>query len=879
MTAEPREAFTPEALLLMVFDRPHEAMTAAQQVLASQPDPVAASGAHQAVGLVHREFGDLPLAIRHLRTAVRLARSAGSRAREADALATLGHALVHAGRSAAGIATLDEALRLASGVEKARIRYRRGATFEVLGRHEEALSDLRLAIKALRDAGDDIWTARALTFRGLISLAGGHIDRADRDFRSAEEIHGRTGQRHEYAVARWNRGLVAYRAGDLPAALELLDDADQRCRAAGVMPPDLVADRCSVRLAAGLAPEALAAADHAVADLVERRGMATRRAELLFVAARAAYASGDHAGAIARATAAADAFRRQDRPWWREHANLLSLQARFRASGASPRLGMKALGAAERLRAVGSPECVQADLLAGRIAIAVGRLDDAGAHLGRAALARHGGPAVSRVTGWLARALLAEAEGRQADMLAACRRGLAVLDDYRLTLGATELRARVTAQGAELAELAQRAAARTGTARQVLLWSERWRATASSVPPVQPAEGEASFVELVALRDVTARIDQARRNGEPFAALARDRARLEARVRDSALRTPARLGVDRLPAGLALRDLLDELGGARLLEIVEIDGDLHVLVCGSGRVRRVVAGRAATAAKLVEQARFLLRSAAHADPDRAGALAARMSSLGVRLEAELLGSASTDLADEHVVVVPPGRLHHTPWALLPALADRAHAAAPSARAWLSARRTAPPRSPSVVLVRGPELGSGEAEIDAIARIRPEATVLRSGTATVGAVIDALESSSLAHIAAHGEFRADSPLLSSLQMDDGPLTVYDLERLRRAPHRIVLPCCDSARLQPVGADELLGLATALLPLGTAGIVAGVIPLNDLAAVPVMVTLHEGLAAGETMAEALLRARRAAVGDRGRSATASATASALVAFGAA
>ena len=63
-------------------------------------------------------------------------------------------------------------------------------------------------------------------------------------------------------------------------------------------------------------------------------------------------------------------------------------------------------------------------------------------------------------------------------MLAACRRGLDVLDEYRLTLGASELRAQATVHGAELAALAQRHAAQARRPRLLLTWSERWRATA-----------------------------------------------------------------------------------------------------------------------------------------------------------------------------------------------------------------------------------------------------------------------------------------------------------------------------------------------------------------------------------------------------------------
>jgi len=135
----------------------------------------------------------------------------------------------------------------------------------------------------------------------------------------------------------------------------------------------------------------------------------------------------------------------------------------------------------------------------------------------------------------------------------------------------------------------------------------------------------------------------------------------------------------------------------------------------------------------------------------------------------------------------------------------------------------------------------------------ELVVLAGGTATNARVLDAIDGARLVHIAAHGTFRADSPLFSSLRLDDGPLTVYDLERLRRAPRQIVLSSCDSGLAAPAGADELVGLASSLIPLGTAGIVATVVPVNDRAVVPLMSALHRHLRRGANLAEALRSAR--------------------------
>ena len=51
----------------------------------------------------------------------------------------------------------------------------------------------------------------------------------------------------------------------------------------------------------------------------------------------------------------------------------------------------------------------------------------------------------------------------------------------------------------------------------------------------------------------------------------------------------------------------------------------------------------------------------------------------------------------------------------------------------------------------------------------------------------------------------------------------------------------------------------MPLGAAGIVASVVPVNDIAVVPVMVALHEALQRGATLPEALLAAPPGGGGD--------------------
>ncbi|MFF7450264.1 MULTISPECIES: CHAT domain-containing protein [unclassified Streptomyces] len=854
----------------MVFAAPNQALARAEEVLGSDPSPLHASVAHQVIGIWQRDWGDLRIALEHLRRARDLAARAESADREADVLAALGVALVHAGRTRQGLAALERGVAIGSGHTRARVLFRRAFASWVLGLHREALEDVRRAIPVLRQADDVIWTARALTLRATVHLALGAVERADADFTAAEALWDTTGQDHDKADVVESRGLAAFRSGDVPVALRLLDEAEERYAKLGTPSFMLYIRRCEVLMAAGLAPEALAEADAAIGVLDRIGGQSTRKAELLLAAARAARLAGDPHTAIARAALAVRLFAGQRRPWWETHARLVLIEARVAAGRAAGRLVADAADVAERLAAFGAPAAPEASLLAGRIALDLGWTADAERHLAVAARSRRSGPPLARMTGWAAQALRARAAGSGRGVLEACRRGLDVLDDHRMTLGAAELRARATAQGAELAALAQRASLGSGP-RRLLVWSERWRATALSTPPTRPPADPTLLGDLTAFREIAARAEEARMEGRPIPALEREQRRLEREIRSRTLHI--RGDAPGYGTRFDPTRLLERLGDdVRLVELVVLDGRVQVLLCGQGRVRRYEAGRLADAETEAEHVQAGLRRLAHPGAEARLPL---VLEAGRRLQEQLLGPAVAQLGSGPVVVVPPARLHRVPWALLPALRERVLSVSPSASGWLRARETEPPPGGRQVLVRGPGLATEGAEVSELADRYGGSTVLEDDEARVPRVLEELDGAALAHIAAHGTFRADSPLFSSLRMADGPLIVHDFERLDRSPYRIILSCCDTARFASVGADELLGLVTALLPLGTAGVVACTAPVNDTAVVPLMLALHKGLDAGLSLAEALRDARTALPGD----ATHQATGWAFSAFGAA
>ena len=832
-------------------------------LLAGSPGPEVSSYAHQAAGIVHRDRGDSATALRELRQSLTQAQASQVAGRSIDVRATLGATLVAAGRTKAGLAQLDRAEQESGGLLHARVLLRRAHSRFYLRQLDGALGDLRGALAAFRQHDDQLWEARTLANRAQIHQARGSLGRANRDALQARELFGALEQHLEGVDALHTLAAISFLRGDLPLALAQFDEAAQGFIGTDVSPANFVHDRCEVLLVAGLGLDALEVADACLRDPSVN---AVERAHLLLVSATAAFAIGDLDEATRRARAARTLFTRHQRSWWCLLSDLLLVRVAVARNESGKRLARVSAGLAAELVKARADEACLALLLAGDLALTP---LDAEAHYRTASdYRRHPSPVVA-AAGWLALARLRRLTGTPRGVLSACGKGLEALDEHRASLGSAELRALSTRHGRDLATLALQQSVATGGSRALLAWSERWRATALTQAPVRPPAGAADALD--AARAAQQALDEARRNDVDVEAtgVARERRRLEREVRGQRHRLA---GLHRPTPQLGVSGLLDALrdgpdGSTTLVELVEVDETLRALVARDGRVRGYVVGPVADAVAAMTAARFVLRQSSRGRPSD-------ITGLGVRLERTLLGPAARALGNGPVVISPPGHLHATPWALLPSLARRPLSVAPSAATWVRARGRNAAGHVGLVLVSGPGLPTGGAEIDVLARENPEAKVLRGDDATVEATLASLDGALLAHVAAHGHFRPDSPMFSSLLLADGPLTVHDLELLHRPPHRFVLSACDSGVMVPVGADELLGLSAALLSLGTAGVVASVAEVSDEVSASVMLDLHHALAAGESLAQALLTVRERALGSR----VAEATAASFVGLGA-
>ena len=100
----------PDKLLALALSRPSEALAAAREVLARHPSASQAAVAHQAAGVVLRDFGDIGEAIEELKNARRLraqGRGPGPGIRHPRPAWAV--ALVLAGQTRRGLSVLDAA--------------------------------------------------------------------------------------------------------------------------------------------------------------------------------------------------------------------------------------------------------------------------------------------------------------------------------------------------------------------------------------------------------------------------------------------------------------------------------------------------------------------------------------------------------------------------------------------------------------------------------------------------------------------------------------------------------------------------------------------------------------------------------------------------
>ncbi len=225
----------------------------------------------------------------------------------------------------------------------------------------------------------------------------------------------------------------------------------------------------------------------------------------------------------------------------------------------------------------------------------------------------------------------------------------------------------------------------------------------------------------------------------------------------------------------------------------------------------------------------------------------------------LIPPAVSRLSPHHLIVVPHGPLHYLPFHALfdgvQYLIDRFSISySPSAGVY-GLCRNRPPSAGRGALVLG--VADERAplilkEAETVANALPEARLFVGSEADEQNLRRFGAEARYVHLAAHGDFRRDHPMFSSIQLGGGRLNLFDLYNLELDADLAVLSGCGTGLSDVRQGDELVGLTRGLLYAGARTVAVSLWDVNDETTTELMGAFYSQLGQGLEPAEALRRA---------------------------
>jgi CHAT domain-containing protein len=218
------------------------------------------------------------------------------------------------------------------------------------------------------------------------------------------------------------------------------------------------------------------------------------------------------------------------------------------------------------------------------------------------------------------------------------------------------------------------------------------------------------------------------------------------------------------------------------------------------------------------------------------------------------------LQDRRLVIVPHQVLHYVPFHALfdgeQYLIDEhdvTYSASASVLKICRERKPSAMERQDLILAIADELTPHISdEADALRQLLPNAHVFTGPDAREDKLRKYGPSAGKIHIAAHGIFRADNPMFSSLRLGDSWLNLFDIFNLQLGAELTTLSACETGMSAVSEGDELLGLARGFLYAGTPSLVVSLWTVNDRSTAQLMRRFYEGLNSGLTKSHALRQA---------------------------
>jgi CHAT domain-containing protein len=223
---------------------------------------------------------------------------------------------------------------------------------------------------------------------------------------------------------------------------------------------------------------------------------------------------------------------------------------------------------------------------------------------------------------------------------------------------------------------------------------------------------------------------------------------------------------------------------------------------------------------------------------------------------EVVAPLRESVHGHRLIIVPHNSLHYLPFH---ALFDGSHylidsftiSYAPSASIYtICHKRRAKSSGPFLILgVPDSKTPYIEQEIQCVAAAVSGSKVLVGQDATLDVLRTLGAESRMIHIAAHGSFRQDNPLFSSIRLGDSHLNLYDLYELRLPVQLLTLSGCSTGLNAVAAGDELLGLVRGLLCAGAQSLLLSLWDVHDLSTARLMESFYTFLSSNHGKAQAL------------------------------
>lgn len=714
------------------------------------------------------------------------------------------------------------------------------------GRLDEASDLLAAAIASIPD--DPLAVANLRLNRSLVSMQRRDIDAATADLEAAVAAYETAGDEMGLAETRHNLGYTALLAGDLVRAIREMGAARPivaEASAANAAIADV--DMAEALRDAGLVTEAERLL-RAAAQAFRANGMPQARAEAELHLARSLLRH-DPREAARVAASAARHFDALGARSWADRARGVRLRALL-SGGAIDRAG--------RVVAAAQVDDAEVDAVATRLAREGLAAEAAALRLSRElSRARRGAPA-GRMPGVDARAPLevrmlahevrTERAARAGDDAKARRLAAVGLDEltgWRASFGSLDLQTSFAMHGTTLMVAGLAAALRSADPATVFDWSERARHLSLQVVPLRPPPDPEQAAELSELRMLRADAAGGEWMSDPRAIELGESLRR---------RQWTTTGAGDLERRVDLAEAAAALDGETAIASYVFSGEGLACVVVARDGARVIAlpGWSEARKDLPALRSDLDMAAAVRSGPMTSVVARSLDGHLERLSARLVDRVVADLPGRRLVLTAPGVLAGLPWGMLPGLRGRILTVAASASRWVHARTSAAAPERSAVFAVGPRVARGEEEARTGAAHWPGAAVLVGEDATVDAVSAAASRGDVLHIAAHGRHALDNPLFSGLQLADGALFGYDVDRLPHVPRTVLLSACEAGRTSVRWGEEAVGMTRAWLHSGADAVIAAPVVVADDDACEVLGAVHADLAAGLAPAEALARA---------------------------